>query len=40
MMNFLGDIGWSYNMMGVSMLIGLDVGIWNIDTVKNAKVDK
>lgn len=27
MMNFLGDIGWSYNMMGVSMLIGLHVGM-------------
>jgi len=40
MMNFLGDIGWTYSMMGVSMLIGLYVGIWNLDTVKKTKVDK
>jgi len=40
MMNFLGDIGWTYSMMGISMLIGLHAGIWNLDTVKNTKVDK
>lgn len=34
-MCFLGDIGWTYNMMGISMLIGLHIGIWNINTIKN-----
>ncbi len=38
MMNFLGDIGWTYNIMGVSILIGLYVGIRNLDTVKKTKV--
>jgi len=40
MMNFLGDIGWAYNMMGVSMLIGLYIGTSNISAVQNAKVGK
>ena len=40
MVNFRGDIGWTYNMMSISMLIGLHVGIRNLDTVKNNKVDK
>lgn len=34
-MCFLGDIGWGYNMMGISMLIGLHIGIWNMNTIKN-----
>lgn len=34
-MCFLGDIGWAYNMMGISMLIGLHIGIWNMNTIKN-----
>lgn len=34
-MCFLGDIGWAYNMMGISMLIGLHIGIWNMNKIKN-----
>jgi len=36
-MCFIGDIGWAYNMMGISMLLGLNIGMNGMDTMRKNK---